>query len=132
LRATDAGDFFVNFSSHPRSADEMVPGLFCSWVWTRFAGLSEAGMRGINLLWAGVALLALARVGTLVSIGWLPLLFALQPFLWYSMDKSQNTVMQMAGGSLLEPRGQLTPRPCPAHACAEGSHTSPSLMARAP
>jgi hypothetical protein len=101
LRATDAGDFFVNFSSHPRSADEMVPGLFCSWVWTRFAGLSEAGMRGINLLWAGVALLALARVGTLVSIGWLPLLFALQPFLWYSMDKSQNTVMQMAGGSLL-------------------------------
>lgn len=101
LKAKTAGDFFMYFASHPRSGAEMLPGLFCSWGWTRFAGLSEVGMRGVNLLWAGVSLLALARVGRLVSIAWLPLFFAVQPFLWYAMDKSQNTAMQMAGGSLL-------------------------------
>jgi hypothetical protein len=101
LKAASVGEFFQFISSHPRGGSEMPLGLFTAWLWTHFAGHSEFGMWTVNLLWAGITLLALARVGRLVGIGWLPLLFAIQPFVWYSMDKAQNTVMQMAGGSLL-------------------------------
>lgn len=58
-------------------------------------------MRSLNLLWVGIALAALARAGRQLSIPWLPILFAIQPFVWYCMNHARTPLMQMAGGALL-------------------------------
>jgi len=69
--------------------------------WSEVFGTDEWAMRSINLLWLAVALAALTLVAREASMPWLPLLFAIQPFVWYSMDSARPQLMQMAGGALL-------------------------------
>lgn len=79
----------------------MPLGMFSFWAWARMSGVGEQAMRSLNLLWAAIALAAFARVGRRLSIPWLPMLFAIQPFLWYYMNYARTPVMQFAGGALL-------------------------------
>ena len=80
---------------------QMPLGIFSAWAWSRAFGTSEVALRSLNLLWAAVALAALALAGRQLSIPWLPALFAIQPFVWFSMNAARTPVMEMAGGSLL-------------------------------
>lgn len=79
----------------------MPMAMFSFWAWARGMGTGELAMRSLNLLWAAIALAALARAGRRLSIPWLPLLFAIQPFVWYYMNYARTPLMQMAGGTLL-------------------------------
>lgn len=80
---------------------QMPLGMFSSWAWSRIFGTGEAGMRSLNLLWAAIILAALARIGGQISIPWLPILFAIQPFVWFYMNRARTPMMEMAGGTLL-------------------------------
>ena len=80
---------------------QMPLGMFSAWAWSRAFGSHEAAMRSVNLLWAAIALAAFARIGKRVSIPWLPLLFAIQPFVWYYMNRARTPMMEMTGGALL-------------------------------
>ena len=62
------------------SQAQMPLGMFSAWAWSRVFGTRELAMRSLNLLWAAIALAALARVGKQISIPWLPFLFSIQPF----------------------------------------------------
>lgn len=96
---------FQSFCHELRTDDnpesQMPLGMFSAWGWSCAFGTREMAMRSINLLWAAVALAALARAGKQISIPWLPLLFAIQPFVWYYMNRARTPVMEMAGGALL-------------------------------
>lgn len=98
-------DSFPAFCNELRTDQNMeasMPlGMFSFWAWARVAGVGEGAMRSLNLLWAAVALAAFARAGRRLSLPWLPMLFAIQPFLWYYMNYSRTPVMQFAGGALL-------------------------------
>ena len=98
-------DTFAGFyrELHTDSAPEsqMPLGMFSFWAWSRGFGTGELAMRSLNLVWAAIALAALARVGRLLSIPWLPILFAIQPFVWYYMNYARSPLMQMAGGALM-------------------------------
>jgi hypothetical protein len=98
-------DTFAGFyrELHTDSAPEaqMPLGMFSFWAWSRWFGTGELAMRSLNLVWAAIALAALARVGRLLSIPWLPILFAIQPFVWYYMNYARSPLMQMAGGALM-------------------------------
>ena len=95
------GEFSHELRKDSTSEPEKPLGLFSAWAWSRAFGTREVAMRSLNLLWAALALAALARVAKQISIPWLPLLFAIQPFVWYSMNTARTPIMEIAGGSLL-------------------------------
>ena len=95
------GEFSQELRKDATSEPEKPLGLFSAWAWSRAFGTREIAMRSLNLLWAAITLAALARVAKQISIPWLPLLFAVQPFVWYSMNTARTPIMEMAGGSLL-------------------------------
>ncbi len=94
-------EFCHELQTDNNSESQMPLGMFSFWAWTRVFGTSELGMRSLNLVWAAVILAAFAQVGRQLSIAWLPLLFAIQPFTWYCMNYARTPLMQMAGGALL-------------------------------
>lgn len=94
-------EFSHELEGDPNSEAQMPLGMFAFWVWAKVFGTGEMAMRSINLLWAAVALTALAYTGKHLSIPWLPALFAIQPFVWYCMDQARTPTMQMAGGALI-------------------------------
>ena len=94
-------EFCHELKNDPNSEAQMPLGMFSFWAWSRAFGTGELAMRSLNLLWAAITLAALARAGRQLSIPWLPLLFAIQPFAWYCMNQARAPLMQMAGGSLL-------------------------------
>jgi len=100
-RLSTLNEVFTELRNDPNSESQMPLGMVLTWAWARIFGTSEYALRSINLAWAAVALIAFAYIARRVAIRWLPLLFAIQPFLWYSMDHARTPVMQMAGGSLL-------------------------------
>lgn len=93
---------FINELNNDSAPEAQMPlGMFSFWAWSRAFGTGELAMRSLNLLWAAMALAALARIGRQLSIPWLPALFAIQPFVWYYMDDARSPLMQMAGGALI-------------------------------
>lgn len=98
-------DTFTGFCRELRddtSPEVQMPlAMFSFWGWSRLVGTGELALRSLNLLWAAIALAALARAGRQLSLPWLPILFAVQPFVWYYMNYARTPVMQMAGGALL-------------------------------
>lgn len=93
--------FCHELKTDTNTESQMPLGMFASWIWSRAFGTGEAAMRSLNLLWAAVILAALARIGRQICIPWLPLLFAIQPFVWFYMNRARTPLMEMAGGTLL-------------------------------
>ncbi len=93
--------FCKELTTDSNAEAQMPMAMFSFWAWARAAGTGELAMRSLNLLWAAIALAALARAGRQLSLPWLPLLFAIQPFVWYYMNYARTPLMQMAGGALL-------------------------------
>ena len=94
-------EFCHELKNDKNSESQMPLGMFSFWAWARAFGTGELAMRSLNLLWAALTLVALARAGRRLSIPWLPLLFAIQPLTWYCMNQARTPLMQMAGGALL-------------------------------
>lgn len=100
-RLASLSEVWEELRTDSNSESQMPVGMLAMWGWCRVFGTGEMAARTINLVWAGIALAALAIVARETRIPWLPLFFALQPFVWYSMDQARTPVMQMAGGALL-------------------------------
>jgi hypothetical protein len=101
VRLGTLDDFWSELKSDPNSESQMPLGMLSWWAWGQIWGTGEYAMRSLNFLWAAMAVACMAVVGKKLRLTWLPLLFAIQPFLWYSMDFARTPVMQMAGGALL-------------------------------
>ncbi len=100
-RLASAAEVIANLQADRKIEAQMPLGMLAAWGWSRLFGTTESGMRSINLLWLAVALSALVVVARETGIRWVPLLFAIQPFVWYSMDFARTALMEMAGGALL-------------------------------
>ncbi|MDX2079418.1 MAG: hypothetical protein SFU53_01405 [Terrimicrobiaceae bacterium] len=95
------GDVIDELAADGRSEAQMPVAMMFHWAWARVTGTSEYALRLLNLVWAWAALLALIPVARRLAMPWLPLFFAIQPFVWYAMDDAKPWMMQMAGGALL-------------------------------
>jgi hypothetical protein len=62
-------------------------------------GYSEQGLRMANLVWAFAGVAAFALAGRKLGLPWLPLVFAVNPFVWFYVDEVRPYAMQLAGGS---------------------------------
>jgi len=100
-RLHSLGQVLAELRSDPNSEAQMPLGMMAFWGWGQLVGTGEYALRSFNLLWGAITLAALALVGRQMKLPWLPLLFAIQPFVWYSMDQARTPIMQMAGGALL-------------------------------
>lgn len=100
-RVDNIGDFWRELGADPNSESRMPAGMLAWWGWSRVLGTGELAMRALNLVWAVVAIAAFALIGRRLRMAWLPLLFAAQPYAWYSMNLARTPFMQIAGGSLL-------------------------------
>ncbi|MEI7435262.1 MAG: hypothetical protein WCL16_00475 [bacterium] len=84
------------------SSDAQMPlGMFLTWLCVRVLGESEWALRAPNLVYAALAMVALARIGRLIRLGRLPLLFAIQPFVWFYVNEARPYALLMAAGAWL-------------------------------
>lgn len=100
-RLSSVSQVWNELRSDPNSESQMPLGMVAMWGWCRVWGTGEMASRAINWAWAALALASLCVVARETRMRWLPLLFALQPFVWYSMDQARTPLMQMAGGAML-------------------------------
>lgn len=94
-------EFVTELRADSASEAQQPLGMLAWWGWAKAFGTSEFAMRSINWLWLALALIPLGILGARLHLRWLPLLFAIQPFVWYSMNHARTPMMQIAGGSLL-------------------------------
>src|SRR5271156_3627778 len=85
-----------------KTSEVLMPvGMFVPWVAARFTGTSEWSMRAPNILWAILALIPLFVLGEQLSLPWLPVLFVVQPFLWFYANEARPYTLQIAEGAWL-------------------------------
>jgi len=84
------------------ASDAQMPlGMFLPWLWAGFLGVSELALRVPNLVYAAAAMVALACIGRHMRLGRLPLLFAIQPFVWFYVNEARPYALHMAAGAWL-------------------------------
>lgn len=76
-------------------------GSFSNFAFSRILGTSEYQMRLQNVLWFFIGLAAIYWMADRFRLWWLPVLYALHPFVWYLVDEVRPYAMQMAGGACL-------------------------------
>lgn len=85
-----------------KESETLMPvGMFVPWVAAKALGTTEWSMRAINILWAILALIPLLLIGKQLSLPWLPILFIVQPFLWFYSNEARPYTLQIAEGSWL-------------------------------
>ena len=94
-------DWWATLQSWIDSEKQMPFGMFFAWLFAKAFGTSELALRMANLPWAFAAVLAFARIGRRLSLGWLPLALVVQPFFWAYMNEARPYVMQIASGAWL-------------------------------
>jgi len=94
-------EFVAELRSDSASEAQQPLGMLAWWGWAKVFGTSEFAMRSINWLWLAIALIPLGILGARLRLPWLPMLLAIQPFVWYSMNHARTPMMQVAAGALL-------------------------------
>jgi hypothetical protein len=85
-----------------KESETLMPvGMFVPWVAAKVLATSEWRMRAINILWAILALIPLILISRQLSLPWLPVLFLVQPFLWFYANEARPYTLQIAEGSWL-------------------------------
>ena len=94
-------DFLNLFLGNNRSENQMPLSMFLSWVGGHWFGTSELALRGINWVFGLITILSFWAVGKRLTIPWLPLFAAVQPFFWFYMNEARPYALQIASGALL-------------------------------
>ncbi len=85
-----------------KESETLMPvGMFVPWVAAKMLGTSEWSMRAPNILWAILGLIPLFLISEQLSLPWLPILFLVQPFLWFYANEARPYTLQIAEGSWL-------------------------------
>lgn len=94
-------DFWSHLNTDTNSDCQMPLTMLIAWVVDKFAGSSEWMLRAPNLVWSWISLGLLFIIGRNKEMIWLPLLFAIQPFLWFYMDEARPYIFQVMCGCFL-------------------------------
>lgn len=94
-------NFVAELTSETKSEAQMPLGMLAFWAGGKLFGLSELGLRSINLLWAAGTLFVFYLLGKREGIPLLPLILVIQPFFWFYVNEARPYALQIFGGSLL-------------------------------
>lgn len=91
---------FASRITQEEGSEALMPlGMFSTWAGARLLGQTERGLRVVSALWAAAAVLLMWRVGLLIGMPWLTLVFACHPFLWYYGGEARPYAMMIAMGA---------------------------------
>jgi hypothetical protein len=80
------------------SESQMPLALAYFWSWGQMFGYSEWVLRTANLLPLAIGVLMLAHIGRKTGAWYLPLLFAVNPLVWFYANEIRPYALQLAGG----------------------------------
>ena len=100
-RHTTFSGWWAEMASDRFSESQMPLGMFSSWVGARFLGTSEWAMRAPNMLWAAGSIFIFYLLGRSLHQPFLPLLLAVQPYLWFYANEARPYALQIFSGSIL-------------------------------
>ena len=83
------------------SEAQMPLGMLGAWSWAQIVGTSEFALRAPNMLYAIGAIFCFYLIGRREDLPVLPLLLAVQPYLWFYVNEARPYALQVFGGSLL-------------------------------
>ena len=93
---------WTNFFLADTKSEAMMPlPMFLAWVFAKVLGTSEIALRLPNLIYLGIAICLLWKLGHKFSLPALPLLFALTPFVWQYADEARPYALQIGLGTAL-------------------------------
>lgn len=98
--ATFSG-WWAEMASDRFSESQMPLGMFTAWVGARLLGTSEWAMRAPNMLWAAGSIFIFYLLGRSLHQPFLPLLLAVQPYLWFYANEARPYALQIFSGSIL-------------------------------
>ena len=98
--ATFSG-WWAEMTSDRFSESQMPLGMFSTWVGARFLGTSEWAMRAPNMLWAAGSVFIFYLLGRSLHQPFLPLLLAVQPYLWFYTNEARPYALQIFSGAIL-------------------------------
>jgi len=78
---------------------QMPLSMLVAWITAHTFGIQEWELRAINLLWGGLTLIALFRVGKRIHLPWLPALLAIQPYFWFYTNEARPYSLEIAIGA---------------------------------
>lgn len=85
-----------------RGSESQMPfGILWFCAWGKIAGYSEWALRMGNLVPLGIGVLMLARIGRRTGAWHLPLLFAVNPLVWFYANEIRPYALQIGGGCAL-------------------------------
>jgi hypothetical protein len=80
------------------SESQMPLALAYFWAWGQTFGYAEWILRAGNLLPLAIGVLMLARIGRKTGAWYLPLLFAVNPLVWFYANEVRPYALQLSGG----------------------------------
>jgi hypothetical protein len=95
------GAWFHALRTNPFSEALMPLGMFVAWVSAKLIGTSEWQLRAINILWTSLGTIAFWQIGKALRAPWAPLLFAVQPFVWFYANEARPYSLQISCGAWL-------------------------------
>jgi hypothetical protein len=87
--------------NHPWSEAFMPVGMFIAWAFEKCLGASEWALRAPNILWGWLGVAAFWRIGRRLDAPWAPLLFAVQPYVWFYANEARPYMLQIGLASIL-------------------------------
>jgi len=94
-------DWRAKIISDNHSESQMPLGMFAAWLSARLLGDSEWAMRAPNMLWTAGAIFIFYLLGRSLNQPFLPLLLAVQPYLWFYTNEARPYALQIFSGSIL-------------------------------
>jgi hypothetical protein len=98
-QARDFGSFISRLVNDQGSEALMPLGMFSTWAGARLFGQTERGLRLVSALCAAVSIFMAWRIGTIIGLPWLALIFACHPYVWYYGGEARPYAMLIAMGT---------------------------------
>jgi hypothetical protein len=100
-REPTLASWWQTLRGNPYSEAHMPVGMLAAWAGARVFGTSEWGLRAPNLVWLGLAGVAMGLLGRRLGRPLLLPLFLLQPYLWSYVNEARPYAMQICAGAWL-------------------------------
>jgi len=100
-RHTSFQEFLAEFGPDRSSEIQMPLGMGLAWVFAKMNGVSEYALRAPNMIYSTGAILCFFLLGRRENMPAMPLVLAIQPFLWFYSNEARPYALQTFGGSLL-------------------------------
>lgn len=94
-------DWKAKIISDNHSESQMPLGMLVAWSSARLLGDSEWAMRAPNMLWTAGAIFIFYLLGRSLNQPFLPLLLAVQPYLWFYTNEARPYALQIFSGAIL-------------------------------